>query len=430
MYNFSTRLRVLLFSALIGSFSFPVQAAEDYTLEKVVEISRHGIRPPSADNRKAIENGTARRWSRWSTSDGELTEHGYTAAWLKGRFESRYYHAAGLLDEGCPDEHDFYLRASPMQRTRATAQALAEAAFPGCDVTVHSAATFDPLFQLPSTKVSKAQADAAYQESLQATGGSLTRAQARLKPQIEALQQAVCQPGRPCPAFSQPWRLAVWSNGTLGIEGLDAMAAMAETLRLEWSENKPLGEVAFGTVKNQAQLAKLMPLLSFKYDYTNDLPGQAKRGASRLMSQIADELRLKADESSRPALPEAPPDVRWLLYVAHDINIAWLRTLLDFSWRQGDYPHGNIPPGGSLVFERWLHHGERFIRIYFQAQSLSQLRQLTPLDKAHPLLQSELKFPGCQPTPVGTLCSYQAAMQRIEKNIDRDLAVSAAALVL
>lgn len=426
MYNFLPRMTDLLFLAFTGSFSLSAYAVEDYVLEKVVEVSRHGVRPPSPDNRKAIENGTARRWQGWSTKDGELTSHGYTAVWLKGRFESRYYRAAGLLDEGCPGEHDFYLRASPMQRTRATAQAMAEAAFPGCDITVHSAATADPLFQLSSTKVSKAQAEAAYQEALRATDGGLATAQARLKPQIEALKQVVCQPGRPCPAFSQPWRLAVWSNGTLGIEGLDAMAAMAETLRLEWSENKPLDEVAFGTVKNQAQLAKLLPLLSFKYDYTNDLPEQAKRGASRLMGQIADELRLKADGSSRVIPADAPPEARWLLYVAHDINIAWLRTLLVFSWRQADYPHGNIPPGGSLVFERWRHHGERFIRIYFQAQSLSQLRQLTPLDKEHPLLQSELKFPGCRPTPVGTLCSYQAAMQRIEKNIDRNLTVSVA----
>lgn len=417
MYSFSLCSAVLLFSAFMGLFSLPGHAGATYRLEKVVEISRHGVRPPSPDNRKAIENGSARRWGHWAAKDGELTEHGYQAAWLKGRFESSYYRAAGLLGKGCPDKRDFYLRASPMQRTRATAQALAEAAFPGCQVRVHSAIDFDPLFQLPATKVSKKQATAAYQEALRAAGGNLHAAQARLQPQIEALKQAVCRPDSPCPAFSQPWRLAVWSNGTLGIKGLDALAAMAETLRLEWSENKPSDEVAFGNVKNQAQLAKLLPLLSFKYDYTNDLPEQARRGASKLMTQIADGLRLKTAGLPRAAFPDAPPDVRWLLYVAHDINIAWLRTMLDFHWQQADYPPGNIPPGGSLVFERWRHHDQHFIRIYFQAQSLAQLRDLTPLGKEDPPLLTELKFPGCEQTAVGTLCPYQAAMQRIEKNI-------------
>lgn len=125
MYKFFSA--AVLFAGLTAFFSQPVQA--DYVLEKVVEVSRHGVRPPSPDNRRAIENGSARRWPDWLTADGNLTGHGYTAAWLKGRYESSYYREAGLLGEGCPKERDFHLIASPMQRTRATAQVLAEAAF-------------------------------------------------------------------------------------------------------------------------------------------------------------------------------------------------------------------------------------------------------------------------------------------------------------
>jgi len=410
MYNFTA----LLLAALSGLCSLPGQASADYRLEKVVEVSRHGVRPPSPDNRRAIEQGSARSWSSWLTRDGELTGHGYTAVWLKGLYQSGYYRRMGLLRDGCPNEGDFYLRASPVQRTRATARALAEAAFPGCSITVHSEAAFDPLFQLPKEKASKRQTALNRHEALRAMGGSLTAAQQRLQPQINALKQVVCQPARPCPAFSQPWRLAVWTNGTVGVEGLDTLAAMAETLRLEWSENKPLNEIAFGQVKNQTELAKLLPLLSVKYDYTNDLPGLAKQGASRLMEQIAAGLRYPPVDNASGA----PPDVRWLLYVAHDINIAWLRTLLDFHWQQADYPHGNIPPGGSLVFERWRDKDQRYIRIYFQAQSLAQLRSLTSLSAENPPLVSELSFPGCRKTSVGTLCPYQAAMRRITQYKD------------
>ncbi|WP_312046665.1 histidine-type phosphatase [Erwinia sp.] len=415
MYKFFPPAVAVLFAGLAGLFSLPAQA--NYILEKVVEVSRHGVRPPSPDNRRAIENGSARRWPAWQAEDGNLTGHGYTAAWLKGRYESDYYRQAGLLTKGCPGKQDFYLVASPLQRTRATAQALAEAAFPGCGITAHSKATYDPLFQLPADKVSKAQAARHYQEALRAMGGSLSAAQRRLEPSINALKEAVCDPAQPCPAFSQPWQLAVWSNGTVGIQGLDTLAAMAETLRLEWSENKPLDEIAFGKVRKQAELAALLPLLSAKYDYTNDLPGLARQGASRLMSQIAGALRAGTEGSSAEHAVDAPPDVRWLLYVAHDINIAWLRTMLDFNWQQADYPHGNIPPGSSLVFERWRDKDEHFIRIYFQAQSLDQLRELTPLDGQHPPLLTELTFPGCRKTPVGTLCPWHSAMQRIERHI-------------
>ena len=406
----------LLFAAFTAFFCQIAQAESHYTLEKVVEISRHGVRPPSSDNRRAIEAGSGRRWSSWLTRDGELTGHGYTAAWLKGRYESQRYRQLGLIGTACPDDSEFYLYASPMQRTKMTAQALAEAAFPGCGVTVHAEEKSDPLFVYPPGKATRAMAEANRQEALAAMGGNLAAAQQRLQPQIDVLKRLVCQPTLPCPVFNEPWQLNVWSNGTPAITGLDTLAAMAETLRLEWSENKPLAEVGFGKVSSAADIAQLMPLLSFKYDYTNDLPTPAARGASQLMEQIAEALRGKQQT--------ALPDTRWLLIVAHDITISWLRTMLSFDWQQGLYPHGNIPPGGSLVFERWRNeHQQRFVRIYFQAQSLDQLRQLTPLSQQHPPLLTELHFKGCEKSEVGTLCPFDAAMQRIEKNINRSVIV-------
>ncbi len=66
--------------------------------------------------------------------------------------------------------------------------------------------------------------------------------------------------------------------------------------------------------------------------------------------------------------PEADPNVRWLLLVAHDTNIAMVRTLMNFSWQLPGYSRGNIPPGSSLVLERWRNakSGERYLRVYFR----------------------------------------------------------------
>lgn len=380
---------LLLLSMVLTS---PLVDAQQYILEKVVEVSRHGVRPPSPDNRQLIEAGTGHPWAKWLTRDGELTGHGYTAIWLKGRYESERYRRLGLLKKGCPGRHDVYIRASPLQRTRASAEALADAAFPGCGVAIHAESDADPLFQYPEGKASPETAEVNRQQAIQAAGGSLAQQQQQLQPQIAALKQAVCQAAKPCPIFSQPWQLTVWSNGTIGIKGLDTLAAMAETLRLEYSENKPLAEVAFGHARTAQEIARLMPLLSVKYHDSNDLPGPAQQGASMLMDQIA-----KALQQGITVQQSAPPDVRWLLYVAHDINIAWLRTLLDFHWQQGLYPPGNIPPGGSLVFERWRNtRQQHFIRIYFQSQRLDQIRQLTPLSESQPPLLSELAFSGCK----------------------------------
>ncbi len=43
-------------------------------------------------------------------------------------------------------------------------------------------------------------------------------------------------PGKPCPAFDQPWQVEQSKSGKTSISGLSVMANMVETLRLGWSE--------------------------------------------------------------------------------------------------------------------------------------------------------------------------------------------------
>ena len=416
----TTALRFSLV-ALLSSASLLAQAAPHYVLEKVVEVSRHGVRPPTANDRKGMEDGTGRPWASWLTSDGQLTGHGYSAAWLKGQYEGNDYRQYGLISAGCPTDKDIFVWASPLQRTRATAEALTDGAFPGCGVPVHhSPEQNDPLFQNIHPGYATLDEEAQRKGALTALGGSLSAAQQRLQPEISLLKQAVCQPDTPCPVFDKVWEMKFASDGRIMISGLDTLAAMAETLRLEWSDNKPLSQVAFGHATSAAQIGKLMAMLTPKYDATNDQPYVARRGGSLLMDQIA-----KALQQGVTRVENAPPDARWLLYVAHDVNIAYLRTLLGFSWTQGDYPRGTVPPAGSLVFERWreAQSGQRYIRILFQGQSLDQIRQLTALSAEQPPLISELKFNGCQMTAVGTLCPYDTTLQHLRQHIDPELLI-------
>lgn len=414
-------LRTLSLAACCLTASLNAGAEPHYVLEKVVEVSRHGVRPPTAGNRKEMEAASGRAWASWLTADGQLTGHGYTAAWLKGKYQAESYRQYGLLGAGCPSAKEVYVWSSPLKRTLATAEALTDAAFPGCGIRVHHSAEHnDPLFQNDSPGYATLDEETQRKGALNALGGSLAAAQQRFKPEIDLLKNAVCQAGSPCPVFDQAWEIKFARDGRIMISGLDTLAAMAETLRLEWSENKPLSEVAFGHAASAAQIGKLMAMQTPKYDATNDQPYVAQRGGSLLMDQIA-----KALQSGVTPQENAPPDTRWLLFVAHDVNIAYLRTLLDFSWTQGDYPRGSVPPAGSLIFQRWQDNssGKRYLRILFQAQSLDQIRNLTPLSAQQPPLLTELTFNGCKMTPVGTLCPYQATLQRIRQHIDPALAI-------
>ncbi|UJR63778.1 histidine-type phosphatase [Dickeya zeae] len=406
----------LLLSALPWIGAQADTPSSDWTLEKVVEVSRHGVRPPTKGNVKTIQEGTDRQWPTWLTQYGELTGHGYAAAVLKGHYEGQYLRQHGLLSQACPAPGDVFVWASPLQRTRETAMALMDGVFPGCGVAIQGPEDEDndPLFHAETAGVTldQQQVKADLQNAMQ--DKSAAQIQAQWQPAIDRLKQAVCLPDKPCPAFSTPWEVKESKKGNISLHGPEVLANIAETIRLSYSNNNPLSEVAFGHAKTAAEVAALMPLLTANYDFTNDLPYVARRGASVLMNQIA--LALNTEHQA-----DAPPDAKWLLYVAHDTNIAKLRTMLGFTWQMGDYPRGNIPPAGSLIFERWRNQqsGQRVVRIYFQAQSLDQIRGLAALDDSHPPLRSEFSMPDCQKTDIGTLCPYDAVMKRLNDAVDR-----------
>lgn len=398
----------LFIASLLWLLNAPVHAEDRYQLEKVVEISRHGVRPPTPGNRKEIEAATERAWPRWNTADGELTGHGYAAVVNKGRWQGEHYRQLGLLRAGCPTAGEIYVRASPLQRTRATAAALVDGAFPGCGVQVHSVeGDVDPLFQsdkLPFAQLDPAQENAA----ISAKAGNLAELQHDLQPEIQQLKQAVCTAD--CAFFDRPWQLKQTKSGHTYVQGLSVLASMVETLRLGWSENLPLSQLAWGNITSAQQISALLPLLTANYDLSNDVAYIAQRRGSILLDAVVKGLDNSADS----------PDARWLLLVAHDTNIAMLRTLINFSWQLPGYARGNIPPGSSLVFERWRDttSNARFLRVYFQAQSLDDLRHLTPIDQTHTLLREEWHQQNCRVTDVGTLCPYQSTLQQFNQAID------------
>ncbi|MEQ9941020.1 histidine-type phosphatase [Pectobacterium aroidearum] len=412
---------LLITMIIVSAFSAQAQAQDRYQLEKVVEVSRHGVRPPTESNTTTLESGTAREWPQWVTRDGELTGHGYAATVLKGRYEGEYYRQQHLFASGCPTEQQIYVLASPLQRTRATAQAYMDGMFPGCGVATHAVEDekHDPLFHGDKMGIGKLDPERAKAEVLKAMGGDLNIAYQHLQPSIEQLKQIVCKADKPCPVFDKPWAVKQDKDGSISISGLNTLANMSEVFLLEYTENLPQAQVAFGHVRNTQDLTPLMAPMTAKYDFTNDVPYIAQRGGSLLMQQIAQALAQGTQEAQDTTQGE-PPAAPYLLYVAHDTNIAYLRTLLPFHWQLPGDTADNIPPAGSLVFERWRDTTtqQRFLRVYFQAQSLDQIRSLTPLSDRQPLLKEELTSQSCQQTEKGTLCPFDTVLKSMRESID------------
>jgi len=403
---------------IAGTLWFSVtqtHAEATWQLEKVVELSRHGIRPPTPGNRTDIEAATNRPWTQWNTADGELTGHGYAAVVNKGRWQGEHYRQLGLLTAGCPQPQDVYVRASPLQRTRATAAALVDGAFPGCGVVVHRVeGDHDPLFQteaFPATNTDPAEQLAKVKE----TAGDLAARQQALQPAVQALKSAVCRDDVSCTFFDKPWQIKQSKSGKAYVDGLSVLANMVETLRLGWNENLPITQLAWGKIASSAQITAVLPLLTANYDLSNDVLYTAQKRGSILLNAM-----LQGVEQGVKKPADNMPDTRWLLLVAHDTNIAMVRTLMDFSWTLPGYTRGNIPPGSSLVLERWRDSktGERFLHVYFQGQSLDDLRSLQNVDGTHPLLREEWRQSDCRVTEVGTLCPLRSAVKALSKHLD------------
>ena len=73
----------------------------DYTLDKVVVLMRHGVRPQN-DTAK-LDQATGKNWPRWSVPDGNLSGHGYAGIVDQSRYMLQHWKSEGLaLSAPCP----------------------------------------------------------------------------------------------------------------------------------------------------------------------------------------------------------------------------------------------------------------------------------------------------------------------------------------
>lgn len=422
------------FLLLISSASMSAAFANDdiWQLEKVVEVTRHGVRPPTPGSRAVIEKETNRTWPEWKTPDGFLTPHGVKAARQQGKFEAEYYRSLLLLPAACPKKQDVFIWASPLERTKATAHALAQSMFPNCHVPVYAENANqtinkgkDTLFHPTKSGQLKIDKTIVRQAALRTMSGNPKGYLAQYANDIALLKQAVCVPNAPCPVFDRLDKESTSMKKTL--HNIATLGDIAGTIQLAYSDNKPWEEIAFNQAQTEEDVAKLLPLQTVSSAVSKDIPYVAQMGGSTLLQII--QLALTQDTRlSEPNMLSVPPEVRYLLLVGHDTNIAHLSTLLQFNWQldsqligTAGYPKGNIPPTGSLVFERWKNTQTRgqYLRIYFQAQSLEQMRYLLPPFKEVPLLHAQWQPENSMSTPHGVMVPFHQAISFMRGQINQ-----------
>ena len=405
----------------------------DYTLDKVVVLMRHGVRPQN-DTAK-LDKATGKNWPRWSVPDGNLSGHGYAGIVDQSRYMFENWKSEGLaLSSPCPKKNEVFIWASPIERTVATAQALTDGMFPGCGITPSHLPLQkkDPLFQAVEMGLAQPDPKKVEDEVMEAMGGSAEKAAQKYADDVEWLRQTVCGTGvTDCQFLDEKWGLKKTKSGKYKLTGpVSSASSISETIRLQYSEGLPLQEVAFGHVKNAGDVLKLMSLHAAKYDLLDNTMEIARTGGNILMHEITESLLANRTSGGEPSFPELGAPL--VIFVGHDTNISQIKTILDFHWKLASYPADDIPPGGMLIFKRYKNNktGRLAVQLSFAARTLDEWRFLTPLSEKNPIAREIYTNPDCHlsgkgesakndSSELGSLCDLETFVSLYRDKLDK-----------
>ncbi|WP_297510810.1 histidine-type phosphatase [uncultured Caulobacter sp.] len=360
-------------------------AADGLTLQRVVMVMRHSVRPPT--KAQATPPGTtAQPWSSWTTPYGDLTPHGAQGARLMGGYYRTFLGARGLLPrEGCAPAGDVVVWASSKSRAIKTAEAFVDGLQPGCGVKV--------------ARPASEETDTVFHPAAIIDGDLALKASQRQKPGLAAETKALAKEFATLHRVlgvdiaKQGSRLEAVKDDNANLEGALGIASTAgQTLLLEYVEGKPMAEVGWGRA-SKADIQALLRFHTVKFRYEVGPPYVAQRYAAPVAKTILAALNGEAGTG------------KLTLLVGHDTNIAALRGFLDAHFTAADYPQDDPPPGGAMGFELLKDaKGASFVRAFYTAQTMDQLRALQPLTASNPPAYSYFAIPGCgaAPCPLAT----------------------------
>lgn len=385
-----------------------------YQLEKVVILSRHGVRAPTKMT-QTMRDVTPNDWPQWPVNLGEITPRGEHLVSLMGGFYRQQFEQQGILSkDACPAPGTVYVWADVDQRTRKTGEAFLAGLAPECHLPLHHQQNIrqvDPLFHPVKAGVcgmDKTQVQEAVEKQAQMPIASLNQHYLPSLKLMDTLldfpKSAWCQQhsaDKTCDfASAMPGKLSVKDNGKkIALEGAVGLSStLAEIFLLEQAQGMP--QPAWGYKLSDQDWVSLLKLHNAQFDLLSRTPYIAKYNGTPLLQTIADAL---TPDASLSKLPGISPDNKILFIAGHDTNIANISGMLEMPWTLPGQPD-NTPPGGALVFERWSHAGKQYISVKMMYQTLQQLRNQTPLTLKNPAGSVQLKIPGCSDqTPEG-LC--------------------------
>ena len=332
-----------------------------------------------------------------------------------------YYRERFLKDQlfagaGCADAKGVYIWADTDQRTLETGRALSESLLPGCDAPTHSrpAGEKDPLF----AGLSEYDPSLAVEAVRARLGTDARKVLAEQKSATDTLQLVLdggqARANKSIGALDD---VGVSLKGaTVELQGpFSVGSTLSEDLLLEYVEGMRGTDLGWGRLTKE-NLARVLGLHGVYTDLMRRTPYLARVRGSNLLFHILRSLEQAASGNEMVGALGHPGD-KLLVLSGHDTNLSNLSGMLDLSWSLPGYQKDETPPGGALMFSLWKEGDRTFVTTEYVAQSLDQMRTLSPLTAGQPPLRQDVQIPACGDGG-NKNCFWRAFQSVLEKAID------------
>ena len=122
----------------------PAATTDEYTLKKVVIMSRHNIRAPLSGGDSLLGKMTPHSWFPWTSNASELSLKGGILETMMGQYFKKWLESEGLIPENYhPAEGEVRFYANAKQRTQATARYFASGMLPTAPIEIEQHVEFD-----------------------------------------------------------------------------------------------------------------------------------------------------------------------------------------------------------------------------------------------------------------------------------------------
>ena len=398
--------------------------SDDYTLKKVVVLSRHNIRAPLSGEGSFLSTATPHTWFQWTADTSQLSLRGGILETMMGQYFRKWLESEELIPENYqPEDGEVRFYANAKQRTQATARYFASGMLPVAIVDIERHADYDTMDETftPKLHFLNDAYEKTAMEEISAFGGDkglegldsqMTDAYALLEDVLDLQDSEAYKKGELTGFTPGSIQIKLNLDEEPGMEGdLKTATQLADALVLQYYEEEDPREAAFGhdlTMEDWQTLDSIKELYS-KILFTST--AVAVNVAQPLLVEIKNELQ----EENR----------RFTFLCGHDSNVA--SVLAAMGVEEYSLPgtvERDTPIGVKLVFE--VYEGpdqQNYCRIRLVYQTTQQIRELEPLDLDTPPASFAPDFRGMEKNADG-LYLLEDVYNRIQEGLDRYDALS------